>query len=89
MLSHPTAAISLERGARLITGTRTILEPDRLGRRDDDARPPDSLFATGAEAEAGFAPKERNRLDGKLFDESSLHGVTTQTEEGDRGFQWH
>ena len=33
--------VSFERGARLITGMRTTLEPDRLGRRDDDARPPD------------------------------------------------
>ena len=31
MLSHPTAAISLERGARLITGMRTTLEPDPGG----------------------------------------------------------
>ncbi len=27
-----------------------------------EADPPDSLFATGDEAEAGLAPKERNRL---------------------------
>ena len=89
MLSHPTAAISIECGARLITGMRTILEPVRLGRRDDDARLPHSLFATGDEAEEGLAPKERNRLDGEWFDESRLHGVTTQTEEGDGDFQWH
>ena len=87
MLSHPTTAISLERGARLFTGMRTMLEPDRLGRRDDDARPPDSLFATGDEAEAGLAPKERNHLDGKWFDVSSLHGITTQTKQGDGDFQ--
>jgi len=37
--------VSFERGARLITGMRTILEPDRLGRRDDDARPPDGQRA--------------------------------------------
>jgi len=52
-----------------------------------EADPPDSLFATGDEAEAGLAPKERNRLDGEWFDESSLHGVATQIEEGDRTFQ--
>lgn len=52
-----------------------------------EADPPDSLFATGDEAEAGLAPKKRNRLDGELFDESRLHGVTTQTEERDRAFQ--
>jgi len=33
--------ISFERGARLITGLRTALEPDRLGRRNGDTRPPD------------------------------------------------
>jgi len=37
--------VSFERGARLITGMRTTLEPDRLGRRDDDARPPDGQRA--------------------------------------------
>ena len=31
--------VSFERGARLITGLRTTLDPDRLGRRDDDAHP--------------------------------------------------
>ncbi len=31
--------VSFERGARLITGLRTTLEPDRLDRRDDDVRP--------------------------------------------------
>jgi len=31
--------ISSDRGARLITGLRTILEPPQLGRRDDDANP--------------------------------------------------
>jgi NADH dehydrogenase len=31
--------VSAERGARLITGLRTTLEPAQLGRRDDDARP--------------------------------------------------
>ena len=45
MLSHPTTAISFEHDARLITGMRTTLEPDRLGRRDDDARPPDGQRA--------------------------------------------
>ena len=57
----------------------------RLGTGEVD--PPDSLFATGDEAEAGLAPKERNRLDREWFDESSLHGVTTQTKEGDGDFQ--
>ena len=38
--------VSFERGARLITGMRTTLEPDRLGRQDDDgARPPDGQRA--------------------------------------------
>ena len=46
MLSHPTAAISFEHDARLITGMRTTFEPDRLGRRDDDdARSPDGQRA--------------------------------------------
>ncbi len=39
--------VSFERGARLITGIRTILEPDRLGGRDDDARPPDGRTKSG------------------------------------------
>ncbi len=34
--------VTFERGARLITGRRPTLEPERLGRRDDDnARPPE------------------------------------------------
>ncbi len=34
--------VTFERGARLITGRRTHLEPERLGRRDeDDASPPE------------------------------------------------
>ena len=34
--------VTFERGARLITGRRTALEPEWLGRRDDDnARPPE------------------------------------------------
>ena len=37
--------VSFERGARLITGLRTTLEPAQLGRRDDDARPPDGQKA--------------------------------------------
>jgi hypothetical protein len=49
--------VSSERGARLITGLRTTLEPAQLGRRDDDARPPNRQKAGSVRKVIGPTPQ--------------------------------
>ena len=56
----PASAISFERGARLITGMRTTLEPDWLGRPDDDLKTQRAELRMDAYATHGGVDNNRN-----------------------------